>query len=143
MNAGRAVLVLPIGAPHPDWFDEAVAAGVDVLALGPRRWLLCSDTQTDTELTAAWQTRMANVACVFEDAGDRFICLPVQASATRALSQQLLQPIDGLPVGSVVTTLLGAVPVVCRVGSSHVDVLVDRSLAHYARAWLQRTLADT
>lgn len=142
MNGGRAVLVLPIGAPVPVWFDEAAAAGVDVLTLGPRRWLLCSDKSSGAELVSAWHPRLHGAAYVFEDAGDRFIQLAMQAGAMRRLSQQLLEPIEGLPVGSAVTTLLGAVPVVCRICSSHVEVLVDRSLAHYAWAWLQQTLVD-
>jgi len=142
MNVGRAVLVLPIGAAAPDWFGEAAAAGVDVVALGPHRWLLCSDKHTGAELIAAWEPRLQDAARVFEDSGDRFTAIAVQAVNAHRLSQQLLQPLDGLPVGSGITTLLGDIPVVCHVRSSGVDVLVDRSLAHYALEWLQRTLAD-
>jgi heterotetrameric sarcosine oxidase gamma subunit len=142
MTVGRAVLVLPMYAAAPQWFGEAAAAGVDVIALGPRRWLLCSDACNGAELVATWQHRLPDSAYVFEDAGDRFVCLPVRGvAATKRLSQQLLQSVDGLPGGSAVTTLLGEVPVVCHVRNDRVDVLVDRSLVHHAEEWLQQTLS--
>src|SRR5262245_10815002 len=142
MNVGRAVLVLPMAAAAPDWFGEAAAAGVDVVALGPRRWLLCSDEHSGAELITAWQPRLQNAAHVFEDCGDRFTAIAVQAANVNRLSQQLLQPLDGLTVGSAITTLLGDISVVCHVRRNCVDVLVDRSLAHYAQQWLRQTLAD-
>jgi sarcosine oxidase gamma subunit len=104
---------------------------------------LCSDTRSGAEIIAAWAHRLHDSAYVFEDAGDRFVCVPVRGvAATNRLSQQVLRPIDGLPVGSAATTLLGDVPVVCHVRAGGVDVLVDRSLVHYAEEWLQQTLAD-
>lgn len=143
MTVGRAVLVLPMQAAVPHWFGDAAAAGVDVIELGPRRWLLCSDMRSGAELIAAWTHRLFDSAYVFEDAGDRFVCLPVRGvAATKGLSQQLLRSVDGLPEGSAVTTLLGDVPVVFHVRADGVDVLVDRSLVHYAEEWLQQTLAD-
>lgn len=140
---GRAVLVLPMSASVPEWLVEAPTTGVDVIALGARRWLLRSDVQSGLELVAAWRHRLVDSAYVFEDAGDRYVALCVRgaARATR-LSQALQQSIDGVPIGSAMTTLLGAVPVICHVRSGCVDVLVDRSLSHYADEWLQQTLVD-
>lgn len=137
-GTGKAVLVLPVCEAVPEWLDSALDAAV--LRVGPRRWIVLSDDRNGAALIAAWQQRLVGVTHLFEDASDRFVMLRVAgAEAIRRVSEQLVQPLDMLIDGSVVRTLLGDVPVICRRYDSGVDLLVDRSHAHYAQAWIERT----
>ena len=75
MNGGRAVLVLLIGAPVPDWFDET-QRGCRCSDAGSCAAGLCSDKAVALNSSSpAWHPRLHDAAYVFEDAGDRFIQL--------------------------------------------------------------------
>jgi heterotetrameric sarcosine oxidase gamma subunit len=139
-GTGKAMLVLPVCEAIPEWLG-AESSDATVLRLGPRRWLVISDDRAGSELVAAWQSRLVGTMHLLEDASDRFVALRV--TEIQRLSEQLTQPIDALTPGSATRTLLGDVPVICHRRADCVDVLVDRSYAHYAQAWLEQTLAKT
>lgn len=136
-GTGKAVLVLPFYEAVPTWL--AARAQDTVLQLGPRRWLLLCEGRDIAALMDSWRARLGDATHLLEDASDRFVALRV-SGADAELSEQLVEPIDALAAGTAIRTLLGEVPVICHRRADGVDVLVDRSHAHYVEAWLRQTL---
>lgn len=134
-GTGKAVLVLPFCEAVPTW----LAPQDTVLRLGPRRWLLLCEGRNVAALIDSWRARLGDTTHLLEAASDRFVTFRV-SGADAELSEQLVEPIDALPIGAAMRTLLGEVPVICHRREDCVDVLVDRSHAHYVDAWLQQTL---
>ena len=129
-----ALVPAPLAAPR-DTADERI------LHLGPRRWLVLSRHASATATIDAWERRLADVTHRVEDAAARFVRLRVTGPrAAAAIAEQTSHPITA-PTATP-RALLGDVPVVCCACTDDaVELLVDRSLAHYARAWLERALA--
>ena len=139
--ASKVMIVLPhaaavpaaLAAPHS-------AAGERILQLGPRRWLALSELAASAVIDS-WTQRLGAGTRLVEDASARFATLRVSGAGARAfLAEQTSAPIA--QETATPRALLGDVPVICcAFADDAVDLLVDRSVAHYARAWLERALS--
>ena len=142
-GSSKAMLVLPYSADVPDALADRPATerdGERVVRIGPRRWLVLAEHAPVSELIDAWRVRLAAVTHLALDASARLVALRVTgAEARRRVAEQTSSALSS--ESAMPRTLLGDVPVVvCVRGDDQVDVLVDRSVCHYAREWLERAL---